>query len=116
MKIRNGFVSNSSSSSFILATTKENLDKVIGNLTEEQVELFEKMKSHIVSRKELEAFGKTLTVFEIYNYHGETPFYEMGDYDDDNYDEGPCEKLWYNTIEPGLLKDKNESFTYSMDF
>ncbi len=32
MKIRNGFVSNSSSSSFVIMTTKENHDKVLENI------------------------------------------------------------------------------------
>ena len=34
MKLRNGFVSNSSSSSYVIITTKETLDKVLSKLSE----------------------------------------------------------------------------------
>ena len=115
MKIRNGFVSNSSSSSFILATTKENLESVISSLTEEQVALYEKMKKYITSRKKVEAFGKELTIFEVFNCGGESPFMDVDDYDEDDWEGGPCEKLWNNVICPGLEKDKNESFSYTVE-
>ena len=115
MKVRNGFVSNSSSSSFILATTKENLDNVINSLTEEQVKLYDMMKNEIISREKIKAFGKELFVFEIYNFDGETPFTEIDPYDEDNWDGGPCEKLWDDVILPGLKKDKNESFSWTIE-
>lgn len=116
MKVRNGFVSNSSSSSFILATTKENLDNVISSLTEEQVELYNKMKNNIISRKKVEAFGKELTVFELYDMHGETPFMNIDDYDEDDWEGGPCEKLWDKIIKPSLERNTEESFSYSFNF
>ena len=59
MKIRNGFVSNSSSSSFILATTKENLEHVISSLTGDQVALYEKMRKHITARIRLKLLVKS---------------------------------------------------------
>jgi len=114
MKVRNGFVSNSSSSSFILATTKENLDSVLSNLTEEQMKLYDKMKSSITSRSTVKAFNKELVVFEIYNGGDYTPFMDIDDYDEDDY-EGPCEKLWNSVILPSLEKDPNESFSYSVE-
>jgi len=117
MKIRNGFVSNSSSSSFILATTKENLEHVISSLTEDQVKLYKKMERSITDRKKVEAFGKELTIFEIYECEGESPFMDIDDYDEDDYDweGGPCEKLWNDVILPGLEKNKNETFSYTIE-
>ena len=57
MKTRQGFVSNSSSSSFVLLTTEENHQKILKSFTEEQqVALNEIMKTVKLGNIELRIF------------------------------------------------------------
>jgi len=80
MKIRNGFVSNSSSSSFLLLTTVENYERVKANLTKFQVAVAEEMKS------EVKAFGRDLVSFETWTSHSYSwteDFCVEGDFDED---------------------------------
>ena len=51
MKIRMGFVSNSSSSSFVIITTKENHERVLSAMTEQQREVIGQI---VVSKKFLD--------------------------------------------------------------
>ena len=64
MKIRNGFVSNSSSSSFLLISTVENYEQVKAALTKFQQAVAEQMKT------EVNVFGKDMVSFETWESHG----------------------------------------------
>lgn len=76
MKIRSGFVSNSSSSSFVMFVQKEDYDKVFETLDDLEKDIIK----HINPR-EVNAFGKKLikigcisgnySSFEDYNYDGD---------------------------------------------
>lgn len=63
MKIRNGFVSNSSSTAFVLMTTEENFKKSISNLKGWQKEIL-----NIISTKNLKPFlGHKIISIEIFS-------------------------------------------------
>jgi len=62
MKVRSGFVSNSSSSSFVLVTSVENHERVLGELTE-----YERAVAEAMAVKETQTlFGKKIVVVEEY--------------------------------------------------
>jgi len=66
MKIRKGFVSNSSSSSFVLVTTKENHEKALETLNEVEREII-----GILTGEE-KVFGKVCVVFDELTVHGDS--------------------------------------------
>lgn len=109
MKIRTGFVSNSSSSSFVVACPI-NYDWTKG-LTDEEIQIF---KESFYSRKK-NAFGEQVTVYEgyeddendIYNSSTFNKLYE----DSDEYYEKASE-LWCKF--PSLFKD-DECFVHWME-
>jgi len=105
MKIRNGFVSNSSSSSFLLVTTKENYDKVLEDLalSEEDQELLKECDYLFGTKK---VFGKDCVIVS----------YQEGNYSSfDNLPEGSYE-LVEEKIVSALRKDSDNCFTHSEDF
>ena len=75
MKIRNGFVSNSSSSSFLLITTIENHNHVMGQLTNyERAVIIAIMKTTENSKQSL--FGREVVCLE--EFSGES-YYTIGE-------------------------------------
>ena len=64
MKIRSGFVSNSSSSSFVLLIEKDIHDKIVGSLKDWEQEVFKKLEKNeeIIN---IHKFGKDLKVMHI---------------------------------------------------
>lgn len=68
MKLRNGFVSNSSSSSFVLVTTKENYDRALAKATPYQQAVAKAMA-------EIKPFGgKEVVLFTTFDCHGYSNF------------------------------------------
>jgi hypothetical protein len=105
MKIRNGFVSNSSSSSFLLVTTKTNYDKVLEelSLSEEEQELLKDCDDLFGTKK---VFGQDLITIS----------YVEGNYSDfEDLPEGAYE-LIEEQIVTALRKDSDNCFTHHMDF
>ena len=112
MKIRNGFVSNSSSSSFLLLTTVENYERAKATLTKFQQAVAEQMKS------EVKVFGRDMVSFETWHNQGASwteDFWVEGDFDEDEsqdtYDafdaletavkEGPKDEYYTKSIDTG---------------
>jgi len=116
MKIRNGFVSNSSSSSFLLLTTAENYEKVKATLTKFQQAVAEKMKT------DLKAFGRDMVSFETWQSHGSSwseHFYiddeELQEDAEANPEgEDTCD-AWDSFLNAMEKSPKEEYFTKSID-
>jgi hypothetical protein len=108
MKIRDGFVSNSSSSSFLLLTTVENYERAKANLTKFQLAVAEKMKT------EVKVFGRDMVSFETWTNQGcswTEDFWVEGDFDEDEdvYDA-------FDVFEMEVKKGpKDEYYTKSID-
>lgn len=110
MKIRNGFVSNSSSSSFMILATKEYFDEAIQDLSDRDQEIVQQ------SLRPTHQFGKDLFFIDAYCATEEA--YVRGlyglrnddlDYDDENWEE-EVEKILnsYNKIY-GVLRPQGAS-------
>lgn len=76
MKIRSGFVSNSSSSSFLMLTRKEDHDEAMAKLTPFERKVIEYLIDNV------KAFGLDLVELSIQN--GED-FYTLGSFDSEKY-------------------------------
>lgn len=109
MKVRTGFVSNSSTSSYVLVVPKKNFEKVLKNSNELTKELIKKLGIH----KFKKAFGKELCVLywlegnsNIVDFLDDTNFVRkfMKDEDEDEFE------LIFETFDnfiQSLKKDKN---------
>jgi hypothetical protein len=115
MKIRNGFVSNSSSSSFLLLTTVENYERAKANLTKFQLAVAEQMKT------EAKVFGRDMVSFETWNNQGcnwTEDFWVEGDLEEDPEanPKGEDVRDAFDSFETEVKKGpKDEYYTKSID-
>jgi len=98
MKVRIGFVSNSSSSSFLLLTTKENYQRAISESSEFDAEVAQTMV------KEVTFLGRTMVYFELWHNQGGS-WSEYIDVDG----EGSVYEAW-EAFERKLKKSPSEVF------
>lgn len=112
MKVRTGFVSNSSTSSYVLVVPKKNFEKVLKNSNELTKELIKKLRIH----KFQKAFGKELCVLNwlegnmnISELIDDTSFVRkfVKDMKEDDIDEFELIFETFDDFVQNLKKDKN---------
>lgn len=113
MKLRKGFVSNSSSSSFVLVTTKENHDKVYDKLSD-----FEKAVIKSITF-ETKVYGIDSIGYETWYDQGSSSYDHLDvDWDEDVPDEYEDEG-YYEVIEKYtelLSENKDAVFSHDVDW
>ena len=115
MKIRNGFVSNSSSSSFLLMTTLENHNKTLEKLSKyEKAVMQQIINTRRFLGKEVAYVGDLSPMDESYLFgYFSLKNYEEGS-DPEAEKNGPAEALYNYEEELKKISDKDEVFNWSM--
>jgi len=112
MKIRFGFVSNSSSSSFVITTTKENFDKVLAESDDYTKEVIEELGIGKTT-----FLGKELVYLSTFSDHsGNSNFDEISNEELDSGDEGRCASDVFDKFCDKLRGNKDEVFEANVDF
>lgn len=113
MKIRNGFVSNSSSSSFIVIASLSNHKRVLEKLDEYE----QRVVNAIMEKRSKKFLGREIIIGEESNSDG---WYTIGDisiepkFKDGANEEDYRSEAWTKYVE--LLREKSgEVFTFSID-
>jgi hypothetical protein len=110
MKVRTGFVSNSSSSSFVIMTTKKNHDEVLSKLTE-----FHKKVVEAIGIKEFKFCDIDCVAVGIYSSHGCSTFDDI-DIDIDDVDDAGIGKGEAWEEYRGKVREKRgEVFVHSQE-
>ena len=116
MKIRQGFVSNSSSSSFIVTTTIENHERALKNLSPYVKKVLKEMKGD-----KSKAFGKELISFGYYSDAGGNGTFERIQEDigcqEDESEDGEAFGPWeaFEAYQEEIGKDKANVLTTGAD-
>lgn len=118
MKIRNGFISNSSSSSFVLITTKENYDRAMKEATPFQQALAKAMANEdTFMGKPVVKFGAMSvmdsSMFEYFDVDFDEP--ESKEEEDEEEPEEYCRSEAWDTFETLLYKNKKEVISMHLD-
>jgi hypothetical protein len=114
MKTRNGFVSNSSSSSFFCVVPKTIHDKVMDKLSKKQKSIMEKYLDHgKVGDIDVVGYGHAHDRGEGSSYSGSICFSDYGEKNEIEYDDFDDATSAY---EKALKEHKSQTFNMSFDF
>ena len=116
MKVRNGFVSNSSSSSFILVTSKENHETALGGLAPDEQTFIKAIKS-----KQFSLFGKDAVSIRHYKSDDYSDLSEVplpptllpdGVEDDGDWESWEARERIWNKYLDLVKQNEKETFTH----
>jgi hypothetical protein len=112
MKVRIGFVSNSSSSSFVCAIKADSFNEKLKELNK----LDQKILNHLFQKDS--AFGQDVRTFSEYDSHGYGSWeWAMDDFDWDDEEEDDKDGRAYTLVHNFIDKfEKNDYFAATVDF